>query len=194
VDWLINLDHALFAKINLDWTNAFFDWLFPRITDLHQKPAFLIALIPFLIFWFWKKRIDALKWFFIAALSVSLSDVVAYRIVKPMFLRERPQFSGVQYVLRTNEHRGPSFPSNHATNMFAAAVILTFALPTLSPLFFLLAIAVSYSRVYVGVHFPLDVLAGALVGCLVALFVERLFRYWFWKPKTIEEPFPLRSS
>jgi undecaprenyl-diphosphatase len=64
-------------------------------------------------------------------------------------------------------HSG-AFPSGHTTISFACAMTLTFFVPRAAPLFFLLAAAIGWSRVYVGVHYPLDVLGGAFLGVFVA--------------------------
>ncbi len=64
---------------------------------------------------------------------------------------------------------GWSFPSGHATTAFAGAVALSYLWRRAAPLFFLLAAAIAFSRVYVGVHYPGDVLAGAALGSLVGL-------------------------
>lgn len=69
-----------------------------------------------------------------------------------------------------------SFPSGHAATSFAAATILSFASPRLAPLFFLLAAAVAFSRVYVGVHYPLDAVGGAVLGVFVATSLRLLVR------------------
>jgi undecaprenyl-diphosphatase len=64
---------------------------------------------------------------------------------------------------------GWSFPSGHAATAFAGAVALSYLWRRGAPLFFLLAAAIAFSRVYVGVHYPGDVLAGAALGTLVGL-------------------------
>ena len=64
---------------------------------------------------------------------------------------------------------GSSAPSAHAATAFAGAVALTYLWRRSAPLFFLLAAAIAFSRVYVGVHYPRDVLAGAALGSVVGL-------------------------
>ncbi len=64
---------------------------------------------------------------------------------------------------------GQSMPSGHAATSFAGAVILTYLLPRGAPLFFLLATAIAFSRVYVGVHYLSDVAVGALIGAAVGV-------------------------
>lgn len=177
---LIALDHFLFAKINSDWTNGFFDWLLPAITDLHKNPKALIALMPLLLFWFWRRRSYALKTFFLLIISIALADTVSYRVVKSVTQRDRPQFvlaeikDQAPVQLRTHQHSGSSFPSNHAANMFAAARLLALAHPGGALIFYVIAGAVAYSRVYVGVHFPFDVMTGALLGFLISTIVWKL--------------------
>jgi undecaprenyl-diphosphatase len=67
-----------------------------------------------------------------------------------------------------------SFPSGHATVSFACATVLALAVPRLAVPLYALAVLISFSRVYVGVHFPLDVLAGAVLGIAIAIALRTL--------------------
>ncbi|HZO97052.1 MAG TPA: phosphatase PAP2 family protein [Gaiellaceae bacterium] len=93
---------------------------------------------------------------------------LASAAVKAAVPRARPHVHAL--VARPHGH---SFPSGHATTSFACATVLALALPRLRVPLLVLAAAVAWSRVYVGVHFPLDVLAGALLGAALGLAAAR---------------------
>jgi undecaprenyl-diphosphatase len=67
-----------------------------------------------------------------------------------------------------------SFPSGHTATAVAGAIVLSYFVPQAAPLFALLAALIAYSRLYVGVHYPLDVLAGAAIGLGVATALRLL--------------------
>jgi undecaprenyl-diphosphatase len=183
MNFLVELDRALFLKINGEWTNPFFDWFFTQITDLHREPWALAILVPLTAFWFYKKKEIAFRWLLALVICVGLSDLISYRLIKEFVGRNRPEASAISVVVRTNHHEGPSFPSNHSANMFTAATIMSGAIPSLTPVFFLTAGLVAYSRVYVGAHFPLDVLGGALVGILIGGFFRLFLGAWLNRQK-----------
>jgi undecaprenyl-diphosphatase len=107
--------------------------------------------------------------------AVAVADWVALGL-KALVGRPRPPLRYAEpKTLVPLPHDG-SFPSGHAATSFAAATILSFAAPRLAPAFFLLAAAIAFSRVYVGVHYPLDVVGGAALGVLVAISLRLLVR------------------
>lgn len=178
---IIEFDRTLFTHINGVWTHPVLDGLMPVLTDLHKQHWVTFGLLPLLLaFWLYKQRLRAVKALVLVSLSIALSDAVAYRIIKPSVERLRPAHSGVPVQLRTDDHSGKSFPSNHAANNFAAARTLGLAMPSYKWLFLLIAALVAYSRIYVGVHFPLDVVGGAALGLFMATLVWRAYGgRWF---------------
>jgi len=89
-------------------------------------------------------------------------------VLKEVIPRARPHVHAL--VTRPHTH---SFPSGHATASFACATVLALLLPRLRVPLFLLAAAIAWSRVYVGVHYPLDVFAGAALGVAIGVGVVR---------------------
>lgn len=169
-------DQKLFFFMNTTMTNPLFDWIMPRVTDLHKNKAFLLFFVPSLLaFWFLKKRRKAIPVFLGLVLTVAIVDPLVYRGLKQNIKRERPPAIETEIQLRTDRYGGYSFPSNHAANNFAGATFLSACYPALSPVFFGIAGLIAFSRVYVGVHYPLDILAGALFGYVFGLL---FFKLW----------------
>lgn len=102
------------------------------------------------------------------AMTVVAADLVTNRVIKPIVSRERP-CSALEHevVMRIPCPAGPSFPSSHAVNMAAIAVVLTQMYRRWWWLWWMGAVVVGFSRVYVGVHYPGDVLVGWLWGSCV---------------------------
>jgi len=176
MELLISLDHALFKLINQSWSNGFFDQLFPIITDLHKTIYFKITLL-ILIFGihFYKSGKKGILIGFMCLFSLGLSDWTGNQFFKKPINRERPfEFSELQTIQRSNAQPGSSFVSNHAANMFALASFNFYLVPITGVVLFPFAAIAAYSRVYNGVHFPLDVLGGAVWGSLVGLLISFL--------------------
>ena len=107
--------------------------------------------------------------------AVALADWSATAI-KALVDRPRPPLRYPEPKTLVAVPHDASFPSGHAATSFAAATILAISFPRLAPLLYLLAAAVAFSRVYVGVHYPLDIVGGAVLGVLIATALHLLVR------------------
>ena len=170
---LAALDRWLFKQINSTGENAFFDWLLPSWrTPSFWIPAYLLLL--FLLIYRFKQK--AGWWIFFLVATVGLVDLIGNQVLKQTFQRLRPcnepLLAGEVFLRIPACGTGFSFISNHAANHFAIA---TFMFLTLGKwlgktgyLLFFWAFVVGYAQIYVGVHYPADVLGGAIVGTTIA--------------------------
>ena len=160
---ILKWDRELFAMVNQRWTSPALDVVMRAFSDFDpwRIPVILIVLA-FLV-----RGSNAVRVAIVfAVLAVVVSDQVTCSILKPAIGRERP-FRAEPGARKLDGAHAPSFPSAHAANSAAAATFLAVRFPRLRPILILPAI-VSYSRVYVGVHYPLDVIAGAGLGSGIA--------------------------
>jgi undecaprenyl-diphosphatase len=109
------------------------------------------------------------------AFADAAADLLAYGL---RALIDRPRPPAVYQEPKPLVHvpLGGSFPSGHAATSFACATMLSLIVPRYTVAFFLLAAAIAWSRVYNGVHYPLDVLGGAALGVVVAIALRWLLK------------------
>jgi undecaprenyl-diphosphatase len=117
-----------------------------------------------------------LQVFTLALLAVLIASTLADTVIKPVVGRKRP-FDVLSGAVIGGRPKDASFPSGHAANAFAGAFVLTRLAPGGAIGWWALATAIAFSRVYLGVHFPLDVVGGALVGTLSGWLAVRLTRF-----------------
>jgi membrane-associated phospholipid phosphatase len=174
IDWLVSLDTQLFLFFNTVLANSVFDRVMPIITnDWVLRVVFLIIVVLLLIFGKKQGRIVAL----LCIVTVVLSDQVSSHLIKPLVARVRPCHVIPDVHLLVACSQGLSFPSSHAANSFAIGTLISLSYRRRIWLYLTIAGIVSYSRIAVGVHYPFDVLAGALVGVLCATAVFTAYQY-----------------
>ena len=181
-EWLEKIDESLFVAINHDWSSS---WLDPIMKTL-RYPQTWIPLYAFILFYIIKKeKKDSWKLILTSIVTVAITDSVSASIMKPYFARLRPCAEAhLHNVMRSVIDCGGlySFPSSHAANHFGMAACWFFSFYTITGKkwywLWIWAFLVCYAQIYVGKHYPLDILCGALLGILVGSFLAWVFKKW----------------
>lgn len=184
MDFLVNLDHQIFLFINQALSNDFFDWIMPLLRNKKTWiPFYLIGAG--LLFKYKRKR--GLLILLLVLAAVGLADGISSHIFKPLFERTRPclliGFADQVNLVLTRCSGAYSFPSSHAANHFAIAfsLILLLKFKQKAYVFLLLfwASIISFAQIYVGVHFPSDIIGGLFIGLIAAFIPYLLYAYYF---------------
>jgi undecaprenyl-diphosphatase len=168
---LPEVDTLIFFFFNRDLQNSFFDIVMPFITE----KAYLLVL-PLTLWFFYKDRKKTIVAFILALASFALSDW-ASEVLKNIIQRQRPcnLLEGVHLIVGCS--KSYSMPSNHAINIFAFTTpFLILLKDKMRYAFIIIAFLVGFSRVYVGVHYPSDVLVGGLLGTGIAISIISLYK------------------
>lgn len=179
---LLALDEQLFHIINGDWQNPFLDAVMPLWRDKKTWIPLYILLAGFV---FYRFKIKGLYLILALVLTVGVADTVSSQFIKKTVKRVRPCNDG---TLPFDVHvpiacgSGYSFTSSHATNHFAIATFLSMTLGQFFRRirwpFYIWAATIAFGQVYVGAHYPLDVICGALLGSLIAFALAKLYLSW----------------
>jgi undecaprenyl-diphosphatase len=168
-------DRQLFEAINTGMANEFLDWLMPLFRNQFIWVPVYVFFAVFIVRNFPPKGIYILIF---GLLTFMLSDQISASILKPLIHRLRPCNDGsfIDYVrLLVPCGSGWSFPSAHATNHFAFSVFIISILPLrlrwVLPFCLIWAAGVSFAQVYVGIHYPLDVIGGAIIGSMIGYLI-----------------------
>ncbi len=175
IELLLNTDIALFHTLNSVWTNVVFDAVFPFLTNLNRQPAMLALVLALMIWAVWRGGPQGRRAVLAIIITIVLTDQLNSFVLKDLFGRLRPCRALAEVRLLVDCGSGLSFPSSHAVNTFAGALVLGFFYP--KALWYLMGYAflVAYSRVYVGVHYPSDVIGGAVIGLMLGGLVLWIF-------------------
>lgn len=176
MDWILNLDQSLFLAIN-GWHNATWDGIMMWISGKTTWWPFYTLL---LLFIGWKKQWRLVLFILFIALLITLADQTSVHWFKNVFQRLRPckdpAFQDLVHTVRGNCPGGYSFVSSHAANTFGVAllVLLWMKKKWLTILMLFWGLLVAYSRVYLGVHYPADVIVGGLWGAGCGWLIYKL--------------------
>lgn len=179
---LLQLDEYLFELLNREWRHPFLDTLLPY----WRNKLTWLPLYFFLLLFLYKKLKSQIIYLLIGvSLTLGIADFTSSQLIKNSVERIRPcNQTGFKHKVRLIVPCGSgySFTSSHATNHFA---LVTFLIMALGQLFksirlplWLWAISIAYAQVYVGVHYPGDVLGGAILGCLIGWFGAMGFKHF----------------
>jgi membrane-associated phospholipid phosphatase len=174
------LDRKIFYLVNVSGSNRFFDTLFVFLREANLWIPLYLFLLVFALVNFGKR---GSLWFLFFACTAGICDLLASHVIKEHIFRLRPCQDGqLADTMNSLAHYCPqssSFVSAHATSHFGLAFFVVLTLkPYTTPwikLFFVWAALISYAQVYVGVHYPFDVLCGALLGSGLGYFMARIF-------------------
>ena len=168
------LDFAAFQWLRTH-QSPLIDVVMAGLSDIARGGAIWIALA-FLIAFLRPPRWPAIVQ---VLLAVALAFVLTDHVAKPFFNRARPFESYTDFRVYGYKPTTRSFPSGHAASAIAGACALVRMAPEARSIFWLFAILVAFSRVYLGVHYPADVLGGALLGLGIGKFVVAGTRWRF---------------
>jgi len=173
LDFLNTVDMNIMLWIHQHLSNMILNISMPIITNEKNWTIPILLLIFILGFKSGKKGQLTLA---LLIFSLACTDSICAQIFKPFFERVRPSHLNLEEIhLLVSKGGKWSMPSNHAANIFSLATILSYFYNRFTLLLYFFAILIAFSRVYVGVHFPGDVIIGGFLGYFIALIVLTLW-------------------
>lgn len=148
---------------------GFLDWLLVALTTLGNNGFIWILICIFSLF---SKKYQ--KMGILMAVALLIGFILGNVFLKPLIARERPSWINAEILLLIKNPHDFSFPSGHTLSSFAAASVIACFDKKMGTAALFLAALIAFSRLYLYVHFPTDVLSGAVLGSLIGMLVSYL--------------------
>ena len=178
IETLIHIDRSCFLFINNNLSNPIFDFIMPLF---HHTKYFIPLILTLWILAAFYDKPNRWKLAFLIPVAIILVDQTGL-LIKKAVLRPRPfvmmDLDMINHLVKPSG-QNLSFPSNHAANNAVLATVLSSIYYRYKYLFWSLAITVMFSRVYIGVHYPLDVISGCILGSLYGLTLVKVWDYFY---------------
>jgi undecaprenyl-diphosphatase len=184
MEFLYSVDTAIFRFCNHSLSNPLFDAIMPPITNWNQSPLGIAIFAAIWLFIFIKGGKRGRTAALLLIPLIYLSDQLSSTVIKSLIARPRPCHLAGGVPIISDIHllvpcgSGYSFPSSHAANNFAFAALMTIYFRKFWYVFFTYAVLMGFSRISVGVHYPSDVLGGALIGVILSFLVYGIWYYF----------------
>jgi undecaprenyl-diphosphatase len=175
-----DIDQALFYQINGVWHHPILDAVLPWTRHSNNWIPLYIGLLGWLIY---QVGWETWKWLLFALINVGLTDQISSSVFKPFFHRLRPcndpALIGKTRLLLEQCAGGFSFTSSHAANHFGIAmfIFITWGVTQkkYTRFFFVWAGIIAFAQIYVGVHYPLDIIGGTIIGLISGFSMAKAY-------------------
>ena len=189
INVLLEIDNFIFQLINIYLNHSFFDSFFIFFHDFHKNIIFVAPLLILWIFCILKHKKQRLGLIVLIPLTIIITDQFG-SCIKDYKLRDRPYMTiepnKINLLVKVSQNEDgsykqtqssqKSFPSNHSANIWALSLIVGYLYTDAKKYFITLAFLISVSRVYIGVHYPIDVIFGALMGIMISSLLIVLYQ------------------
>ena len=166
INKIVEIDKQAMVFLNKTISNPIFDFIMPIVTNQNFLVFLGLILIGYLAYFGGKRgRITII----VLLIAAGTTDAICFQIIKPWAGRIRPSHEFYEYINLLVAKGGKySFPSNHAANSFVFATVLSYFYDKNRKSLYILASVIAFSRVYVGVHYPLDIVFGSIIGYIIS--------------------------
>ena len=173
----MNIDLYLFNLIN----GLAFKWYWLDFVGFFivKYLEYILAVVLFLFLVinfkkYWRMILEAI-------IVATFTRFVLVEIIRWLWFRPRPSITNNVNLLVNYNVKEASFPSGHASFYFALSTIIYFYNKKIGIIFYITSLCIVLVRVFVGIHWPSDILAGAIIGILVGLVLNKIFKKYFPK-------------